>query len=50
MIASSLAVFLPFTVIYFYLLGAPVVEATRHLPKLHAPLTAISAAIVKCDC
>jgi chromate transporter len=22
------------------------VEATRHLPKLHAPLTAISAAIV----
>jgi chromate transporter len=39
-------VFYLFTVIYFYFFRCAMVEATRHLPKLHAPLTAISAAIV----
>ncbi|MCB1658269.1 MAG: chromate efflux transporter [Moraxellaceae bacterium] len=47
MIASSLATFFTFLPSFIFIfLGAPVVEATRHLPKLHAPLTAISAAIV----
>ena len=41
---ATLFTFLPSFVFIF--LGAPMVEATRHLPKLHAPLTAISAAIV----
>lgn len=47
MIASSLATFFTFLPSFIFIfLGAPVVEATRHLPKLHAPLTTISAAIV----
>ena len=44
---SSVATFFTFLPSFvFIFLGAPIVEATRHLPKLHAPLTAISAAIV----
>ena len=47
MLASSVATFFTFLPSFIFIfLGAPVVEATRHLPKLHAPLTAISAAIV----
>lgn len=47
MIASSFATFFTFLPSFIFIfLGAPVVEATRHLPKLHAPLTTISAAIV----
>lgn len=47
MIASSLATFFTFLPSFIFIfLGAPMVEATRHLPKLHAPLTTISAAIV----
>ena len=46
-IGSSIATFFTFLPSFIFIfLGAPVVEATRHLPKLHAPLTAISAAIV----
>jgi chromate transporter len=46
-IASSVATFFTFLPSFIFIfLGAPMVEATRHLPKLHAPLTAISAAIV----
>jgi chromate transporter len=32
--------------ILFILLGAPTVERTRHVPALHAPLAAVSAAVV----
>lgn len=47
MLASSVATFFTFLPSFIFIfLGAPVVEATRHLPKLHAPLTAISAAII----
>ncbi|MBK7300508.1 MAG: chromate transporter [Moraxellaceae bacterium] len=47
MLASSVATFFTFLPSFIFIfLGAPVVEATRHLPKLHAPLTTISAAIV----
>jgi len=46
-IGSSIATFFTFLPSFIFIfLGAPLVEATRHLPKLHAPLTAISAAIV----
>jgi len=47
MVTSSVATFFTFLPSFvFIFLGAPIVESTRHLPKLHAPLTAISAAIV----
>ena len=41
---ATLYTFLPSFV--FILLGAPVVERTRHLPAVHAPLAGITAAVV----
>jgi chromate transporter len=45
--AASIATFFTFLPSFlFILVGAPLVEATRHRPRFTAPLTAISAAVV----
>ncbi|MDO8416930.1 MAG: chromate efflux transporter [Agitococcus sp.] len=47
MLAASVATFFTFLPSFIFIfLGAPLVEASRHMPKLNAPLTAISAAVV----
>ena len=47
MLAASVATFFTFLPSFIFIfLGAPLVEASRNMPKLNAPLTAISAAVV----
>ncbi len=47
MFAASVATFFTFLPSFIFIfLGAPLVEASRNMPKLNAPLTAISAAVV----
>ncbi len=47
MLAASVATFFTFLPSFMFIfLGAPLVEASRNMPKLTAPLTAISAAVV----
>jgi chromate transporter len=46
-VAATVVTFFTFLPSFFFILaGGPMVETTRHIKSLHAPLTAISAAVV----